>query len=103
MMIDKNGYSESLLNTEEDVCYLCKKHTKTARHEIFGASNRSFSKKLGLWINVCPGCHSSIHLNPLDYIPLKEEGQRAFEREYGHARFVAVFSRNYLEEEEWTD
>ena len=100
----KNGYNKSLLDTEEGTCYICKEEDcETARHEIFGASNREFSKKLGMWINVCPRCHSLIHQNPLDYIPLKEEGQRIFEREYGHERFMAVFSRNYLEEEEWTE
>ena len=99
-----NGYNKSLFNTEEGECYICKSHCDTARHEIYyGISNRAFSKALGMWINVCPRCHSKIHSYPVDYIPLKEEGQRIFEREYGHDRFVAVFSRNYLEEEEWTD
>lgn len=100
--MDRNGYNNSLFDTKADVCYICKTHCETARHEIYGASNRDFSKKLGMWINVCPRCHSKIHLYPVDYLPLKEEGQRIFEREYGHERFVAVFSRNYLEEEEWT-
>lgn len=101
--MDSNKYNKSLFNTEEGECYICKKHCDCARHEIYGASNRDFSKKLGMWINVCPRCHSDIHLNPVNYIPLKQEGQRIFEREYGHERFVAVFSRNYLEEEEWTE
>lgn len=101
--MNRNGYNKSLFNTEEGTCYICRAVTETARHEIYGAANRVFSKKLGMWINICPRCHSLVHLNPLDYTPLKEEGQRIFEREYGHERFVAIFSRNYLEEEEWTD
>ena len=99
--MDRNGYNKSLLDTEENICFLCKRHGDTARHEIFGASNRAFSKKLGLWINLCPSCHKSVHSNPLDHNPLKQKGQRAFEKEYGHERFMAVFGRNYLEEEEW--
>ena len=102
-MAVRNGYNKSLFDTEEGTCYLCKAVGDTARHEIYPASNRSYSKALGMWINVCPCCHSKIHLNPLDFIPLKEEGQRIFEREYGHERFVAVFSRNYLDEEEWIE
>lgn len=101
--MDRNGYNKSLFKTEAGVCYICKTYCETARHEVYGASNRDFSKKLGMWIDVCPRCHSLIHNNPVDHIPLKQEGQRIFEREYGHERFVAVFSRNYLEEEEWTD
>ena len=103
MKLDRNGYSPSLLNKADNECYLCHKQGALQRHEIYGASNRDFSKKLGMWIDVCPRCHSLIHNNPVDHIPLKQEGQRIFEREYGHERFVAVFSRNYLEEEEWTD
>lgn len=103
MKLDRNGYSPSLLNKDNNECYLCHKQGSLQRHEIYGASNRTFSKALGMWINVCPCCHSKIHNNPLDFIPLKEEGQRIFEREYGHERFMAVFSRNYLDEEEWIE
>lgn len=70
------------------------------RHEIFGGSNRSFSKRYGLWINVCPSCHrrnkNSIHLNPDKHIGLKEEGQTLFEEEYPDKDFASIFGRNYL-------
>ena len=97
--MDRNGYNKSLFNTDQGKCYLCKRYGDTARHEVYGASNRAFSKKLGMWVDICPLCHKRVHAE--NDIDLKREGQRLFEEEYGHERFMAVFGRNYLEEEEW--
>lgn len=101
MAKDKNGYTKSLLLTEQDTCYICGRDVETARHEIYGASNRQISKALGMWVNVCPKCHELIHNNPIKYEWLKVAGQLAFEREYGHDRFIECFGRNYLEVEQW--
>lgn len=97
--MDSNGYNKSLFDTEQGRCYLCKRYGDTARHEVFGASSRSFSKALGLWVDLCPSCHNRVHMENDN--ELKEEGQRLFEKEYGHERFMGVFQRNYLEEQEW--
>ena len=98
-MADRNGYNPSKLETEEDVCFICKRRTDTARHEIFYGPNRKNSKREGLWINVCPRCHEEIHLNPDGAYFLKKTGQRAFEIWKPRGEFVKIFGRNYLEEE----
>lgn len=100
--MDKNGYNKSLFDTEEGTCYLCKAVCDTARHEVFyGVSNRVFSKKLGMWVDLCPKCHKVAHMR--NAVDLKIQGQRLFERQYGHQRFMGVFMRNYLDEEEWIE
>ena len=97
----RNGYSKSLFDTESGTCYVCKRVCDTARHEVFGASSRGFSKRLGMWVDLCPECHAREHSrNEGD---LKRQGQKLFERQYGHQRFMGVFMRNYLDEEEWIE
>lgn len=100
-MADRNGYNKSLLETEG--CFICRRKIETARHEIFGGPNRQISKALGMWTTLCPVCHRTLHEHPADFVWLKAEAQRRFEKEFGHERFMAVFGRNYLEEDEWTD
>lgn len=97
--MDRNGYNKSLFDTEPGKCYICGRYCDTARHEVFGASSRDFSKALGMWIDICPECHNREHSR--NDGELKREGQRLFERQYGHERFMGVFMRNYLDEEDW--
>lgn len=97
---DSNGYGESLFNTEEDVCYVCKCEVPTARHEVLYGNNRENSKFYGLWINVCPNCHQygayAIHRYPEKYEHLKQEAQRLFEETFTDLDFMEIFGRNYL-------
>ena len=99
----KNGYIDSILDTEDGVCYLCGKHTETCRHEIFGGSNRKDSKRLGLWVNLCPDCHNcspkGVHFNRDVDLELKKDGQLAFVRAYPFGDFLAIFGKNYI----WED
>lgn len=98
---DSNGYTKSLLNTESGRCYVCGQYRTTARHEIFGGPNRQQSKALGMWANVCPPCHAKVHANLEAFTYLRAAAQLKFEQEYGHERFMSVFGRNYLPEEDW--
>lgn len=103
--MDGNGYNPSIMTTEPGLCYICGFHTETARHEIFGGPDRALSKKYGLWVDVCPRCHSRIHANGSQYIFLKNAAQRRFEALHGHREFERIFKVNYLwaEEWQWTD
>lgn len=93
----KNGYSESIMDTEQGVCYVCGTHTDTARHEIFyGTANRRLSKQFGTWINVCPKCHDAIHQGFSIDEDLKIKGQIAFQEHYPSMKFRAIFGRNYI-------
>lgn len=97
MKIDRNGYAPSLFDTESGTCFCCGAVTDTARHEVFGASNRDNSKRYGLWINVCPPCHDEIHKDSNGrYLFLKVTAQRKFQKAYPGKDFLTIFGRNYL-------
>lgn len=99
--IGRNGYAPSILKTEEDVCYWCFVHTKTARHEVFfGEGRRPKSKRLGLWVNLCPYCHGVVH-NVYRYnLSLQRDGQEAAMQVYGWdiPKCIKELGKNYLEE-----
>lgn len=95
--MDSNGYNESLFDTEDGICFLTGAKCDTARHEIFGASNRHISKEDGLWIAVAPEVHRAIHRG--EYKWLKSEAEKLWlcenwERSIGD--FVKRYGRNYL-------
>lgn len=95
----RNGYRKSLFNTEDGVCYNCGLVGDTARHEILHGANRSISKKTGLWIAVCPRCHTLIHQEDNGkYLYLKEKAQEKYMHEYNVSidEFRILFGRNYL-------
>lgn len=104
MTLDRNGYSLSLLQSDDlPRCYLCDRTDgKLDRHEIFGASCRKKSKRLGLWVLLCGDCHTGpdgVHRNAVRRQRLKGEGQDAAMRKYGWSKedFIAEFGKNYLE------
>lgn len=99
-MKDSNGYSPSILGAY-NWCFVCYKHGDLARHEVFhGRAYREKSKRLGLWINVCPACHQKIHFSDgkLDRL-LKENAQRQAMLVYGWNKdeWRRHFGKNYLE------
>ena len=64
--LDSNGYAPSILH-DKPVCLICGRYG-TARHEVyFGRAYRAKSKRLGLWVTLCPWCHqngpTAIHNN----------------------------------------
>lgn len=95
----KNGYKESVLDTEQGECYFCGLHTDTARHEIFyGVANRKKAKALGYWVNLCPECHRQVHAYPNDGIDryLKQTAQMHYELKSNRMQFIAEWGRSYL-------
>lgn len=103
-MMDKNGYNQSILQPPSDYprCFLCGKTAgKLDRHEIFGASNREKSKRLGLWAYLCHRpCHLEYaHGDGQTSLQLKRAGQRTAMERYGWSveQFVAEIGKNYLE------
>ena len=56
--LDSNGYAPSILH-DKPVCLICGRYG-TARHEVyFGSAYRAKSKRLGLWVTLCPWCHQN--------------------------------------------
>lgn len=95
--MDRNGYNKSLFNTEGGECYICHKIGDTARHEVLHGPSRQLSKKYGLWLNLCPDCHTRVHARDNGkYRYLKEDAQRLFEEHYPDKNFLSLFGRRYI-------
>lgn len=76
--LDSNGYAPSIMTAyKDDACFFCDRMGDLARHEVFHGSNRAKSKELGLWVCLCPECHTKLHAKDasLDW-QLKLMGQR---------------------------
>lgn len=96
--MDRNGYNPSLLQSD-NACFLCGRTSgKLDRHEIFGASNRAKSKRLGLWVLLCRDCHLSAHGSRETASILKRAGQKAAMERFGWdtGQFIREFGKNYL-------
>ncbi len=79
---------------------MCHRTGDLHKHHVFGAANRKWSEKYGLWIWLCPEHHNmsdeGIHFNkPLD-LQVKQIAQREFEDTHTHDDFMRIFGRNYL-------
>lgn len=95
--MDSNGYNKSLFNTEDGICFVTGVKCDTARHEIFGASNRAYSKADGLWIAVTPFIHDLIHQGQYEW--LKPEAQKLWllaDWNRSINDFAMRYGRNYL-------
>ena len=98
--LDRNGYAPSIIDRECEGCHWCGcTGTKLDRHEVFHGPFRQKSKEYGLWINLCPGCHRTVHNGngTVDSL-LKEEGELAalFYYEWTPEEFIRRFGKNYL-------
>lgn len=93
------------LYEHKDVCFMCGARATEMHHVFHGYGNRKLSDRYGLVVPLCHSCHNEppngAHFNSAVDDYLKREAQWAFEKEYGHAKFMRVFGRNYLEESEW--
>lgn len=91
----RNGYNKSILATTSGVCYICGEYCETARHEVYeGNGRRSLSKRYGLWVDICPECHTRVHAEPNweKAVQLKEDAREAFLKD-GHTQgeFTRIF------------
>lgn len=95
---------KSKLTDDWDTCYLCGKPLAPGErevHHIFGAANRMKSETCGLIVPLCHMCHNEppvgVHFNEGRRLYLQAEAENEFEREYGHALFMELFGRDYIE------
>lgn len=94
--------SKSILQTDDDVCFLCGGYGASEWHHIFGGANRKKSEHYGLKVRLHHNCHNEppegVHFNREKMQHLHEEGQRAAMKKYGWSidEFRRMFGKNYL-------
>lgn len=93
--LDKNGYGDSIFNTKQGTCYMCNCMGDTVRHETERGANRKMAKAYGMWINLCPSCHTlspyAVHNNYTALKQLQEQGKRLFIERYSEEEYRRIF------------
>lgn len=88
---------------EAGTCYICGKRCRTVvHHMLHGRPYRHLADQYGLVCHLCPQCHSELHGkdgHPID-LKLQQMAQRAFEQRYGHEKFMEVFGKSWILDEE---
>lgn len=94
-----------------NMCHFCGRYVEIPhKHHIFGAANRKFSEKYGLWVYLCPEHHNmskhSVHRDKEIMEEYHIKGQKAFEKWFRETKmasedearkeFMRIFGRNYL-------
>ena len=101
----KGSHNYSILQGLERRCYLTgEEHIPLEKHHIyFGPGKRKVSDKHGFWVWLKPIYHrgtAGVHGRDghrLD-MRLKQDCQRAFEKEYSRKEFMKIIGRNYLDD-----
>lgn len=104
--------SKSIIKgNHENQCHCCGRYVaKPHKHHIFGAANRKWSEKYGLWVFLCPECHNMsahcVHRDKELMGVYHRLGQETFETKFMHDKmatpeearteFMRIFGRNYL-------
>lgn len=94
---------KSIMPTEKGRCYLCGTIGFTHEHHVFsGTARRKLSEEHGLKVYLCPGCHARIHEDEAFARILKKHTEKMwmFENDKSIDDFIAIFGKNYIEEEE---
>lgn len=95
----------SILQTNKNQCFKCKKICATEEHHIFdGNPRRKLSEKYGLKVYLCHDCHNrdkkhkSIHFDSIEMLKLQQIGEQAFIDYYNKSieEFIEIFGKNYL-------
>ena len=91
---------KSILQNDNEVCYLCKKYGATDTHHVCnGTANRKKSEEDGLKIRVHRVCHNFIHTHELTDLNLKAKAQRIWKDYYNKTDtdFIDRYGINYIE------
>ena len=94
---------KSIVQQVWDECYLCGRPATEVHHILGGTANRKLSERYSLVVHLCHNCH--LGADGAQYAPevnrrLKMEAQIAFEEIYGHEKWMQIFRRNYIIEQE---
>lgn len=86
---------------DEPRCYVCGcQRNLEVHHAMHGTANRSLATKYNLVVWLCRDHHTGrigVHSDIILDERIKKDAQRAFEKIYGHSKWMKVFRKNYLE------
>ncbi len=92
--------SKSILQEDDNICFLCGGYGAREWHHIFGGFNRKNSEHYGLKVRLHHNCHNEppngVHYNKEAMEFLHKTGQRAFKKAYPDLNFKKIFGVNYL-------
>lgn len=80
-------------------CYLTGRTYDLDKHHCMNGPFRKKAEAFGLWIFLQHDVHMKLHQTPQGKkvaIWLKQQAQEAFERKYGHEKWMKEFKKNYL-------
>ena len=81
-------------------CYFCNRVTGLEKHHVFaGIANRRISEARGFWVMCCNECHTGrdgVQYNKEKNLRLKQDAQRAFEKDHTHQEWMDLIRKNYL-------
>lgn len=91
--------SDSILQKDKE-CFVTGATRGLDKHHIWGGARRSKSEKYGCWVWLAHDVHMDLHERnqELSY-QLKALCQKRFEEIWSHEKFMAVFGKNYIKEE----
>lgn len=94
--------AKSILQTDDDICFICGGYGATETHHIFGGAYRSKSERYGLKVRLHHDCHNEppngVHHNKEVMDELHRIGQMAIMEQEGWdiSWFISEFGKNYL-------
>lgn len=91
--------SRSIVQAEKE-CWFCGSRVTLEEHHIFaGTANRKISEKYGLKVWLCHRHHTGdggAQYDPEKNLQLKQEAQKAFEKEHSRELWMKLIRKNYL-------
>lgn len=95
---------KSILQTQKE-CLVCGTTRLLHEHHVFeGIADRKKSEKYGLKVYLCVrhhnGSNAGVHYCDKLDTRIKKFAQRKFEEKYSREKFMEVFHKNYLWDEE---
>ena len=89
----------SILQSEKR-CYFCNRVSGLRNLPVCNScKNMMFLKARGFWTYCCHECHTGrdgVQYNKEKNLRLKQDTQRAFEKDHSHDEWMALIRKNYL-------
>jgi len=95
---------KSLLQGDYRECYITGSHKDLDLHHVFHGPRRKAADEWGCWVWLRHDIHMALHDKDktLDR-QIQQDCQRAFEAMYGRQKFMEVFGKSYLTDDEEED